>query len=149
MARGVPVGCWVLGTVGTAAAVALPWARYGGIDIELFRFPNWGWYLAPAIALTVLTGWFVLRGPGPGTWPLLAGAALTVATAITAAAVMWRYDDSAALFDRFVPMVIPGIGPGGPVAVLAATLNWWALLLRWRAGVRGAAAMPARTDSPA
>lgn len=122
----------IAGAVGAVVAVvALPWAWYGAIDVKLHRFPLWGLHAFAAAALNVTVGWIlVARGLRLLWW---VGVALCLATVGSAALVMTFYCDATALFGPVVPMVVPVLGPGGPVAVLAAVSSVTAIGVAWLA----------------
>lgn len=120
------------GLIGTiVAALALPWAHYGGIEIELHRMPGWEFYGAGVTVLQLCVVWALLarsrprpRVPGAG----LAGVVAGIATAVAAAAVMLRYDDNVAVFGHIVPPIQPVPGLGGFLAVAAALASTVAVL---------------------
>jgi hypothetical protein len=125
------------GLIGTiVAALALPWARYGGIEIELRRMPGWEFYGAGVAMLQLCVAWALLtrsrpglRVPGGG----LAGVVAGIATAVAAAAVTLRYDDSVAIFGHIVPPIEPSPGLGGFLAIAAALASTVAVLNAVRA----------------
>jgi len=120
------------GAVGAILATAvLPWSLFAG-NFGLTRFPGWGWYAAAAAALNVVTASALWR-PGRPPKPAVAAAiGLCVATIGTAVALMSQYDDGHALHGPIVPMVKPALGPGGPVAVLAALASAAAVVVHYR-----------------
>jgi len=61
MSRTIGHSLALIGFVGTGSAIVLPWAQYGGIDVDLFRFPLWGLYIAAAIALQAVVLWRLVR----------------------------------------------------------------------------------------
>lgn len=105
--------------------MALPWALYGDISIRLNRLPGWGFYVAAAVAPNLIVGWGLLRRPKDQRLLLLAGVAMCAA-----ATIMLRYDNGGAIFDRIVPLVVPALGLGGPVAIVAALASGTALVVR-------------------
>lgn len=114
------------GVVGTVVAVTLsPWARYGGIDIDVVDLPNWGFYLSSVVALHLCVGWALARrGRGGSVWPPRVVAVVLGAVAITSTVVVLsRYRDAEALFGPVVPLVAPTLGWGGPVAVAAILVS--------------------------
>ncbi|WP_326553150.1 hypothetical protein [Micromonospora sp. NBC_01813] len=124
----------VAGLVSTVAALWLPWARYGGIDVRLASFPSWVWYLGVAVVvqLVVIAAVSVEGRPGAAGYRLAAritGLVGVFGAIVTALVVMAQYDNAAALFGAAVPAVHPRPGPGGPVAIVAALFNGGALML--------------------
>lgn len=116
------------GAAATAAAMVLPWAAYGDTSIGLIRLPSWEFYVAAAVTLNLVVGWSLLRPSKGPRFLLTAGVAMCVATIGAAATVMMRYDDSGAIFDGIVPLVMPALSLGGPVAIGAALVSGAALL---------------------
>ncbi|MBQ1026160.1 hypothetical protein [Micromonospora sp. C95] len=116
----------VSGVVATVVAIfGLPWAWYGDRAVRLTEFPGWAWYVGAAVLLNVVTGWAVVQ-PGRRGWlPLVAGG-LGVGTIVAAVVVMANYAD--VLRGPVVPAVRPALGPGGPVAVLAALASLTAVI---------------------
>lgn len=124
---------WTAAITGAAlalAAMALPWALYGDISIRLNRLSGWGFYVAAAVALNLVVGWSLLRRPEDRRLPLLAGVATCAAAIGAAVTVMLRYDDGGAIFDGLVPLVVPMLGLGGPVAIVAVLVSGAALVVR-------------------
>ena len=117
MSRTIGHSLALIGFVGTGSAIVLPWAQYGGIDVDLFRFPLWGLYIAAAIALQAVVLWRLVRDDRRAT---IAGIVLGLATIAAAVVVIFDYDNASTFFGPIVPMVIPRPGVGGPLAVLAA-----------------------------
>lgn len=119
------------GTAGTLSAVfLLPWALWGVLSIGLARFPMWGWYVGAAAVLHLcVAGHLAARGVGVRRLLLAVALLAAIATVASAIVVMRQYDDPAAFFDlsRPIIMVKPGLGFGGPVAVLAALVTAAAL----------------------
>ncbi|MEE6260787.1 hypothetical protein [Plantactinospora sonchi] len=114
----------VLGALGAVSAWSvLPWAQYGSFAIELDRFPGWFWYVGTTIVLNLFSGWVVTGRPGSRPTVLVAGYALTAATIVAAVVVAAAYRDGTALFGPIVPAVVPRLGVGAVVAVLAALAN--------------------------
>lgn len=122
------------GLVGTIAAVTLPWARYGGIEINVGDLPNWGFYVSSVVVLHLCVGWALValtrRGRGWSVWlpravALISGVAAIVSTVV----VMSRYEDADALFGSVVPPVVPNLGLGGPVAVAAILISAGAVVI--------------------
>lgn len=130
MSRAVAWTAAITGAAATVAAMVLPWALYGDISIRLNRLPGWGFYVAAAVALNLIVGWGLLRRPKDRRLLLLAGVAMCAAAIGAAATVMLRYDDGGAIFDGIVPMVVPALGLGGPVAIVAALASGAALVVR-------------------
>lgn len=145
MSRAVAWTAAIAGGAATVAAMALPWARYGGISIGLNRLPGWGFYVAAAVALNLVVGWALLRRSNHWRLPLLAEAALCAGTVGAAVAVMLRYDDAEAIFGPVVPLVFAVLGPGGPVAIVAALAGGTALALAPRTHRSGPTPSPHTT----
>jgi hypothetical protein len=120
---------WIAGGLGAAGAVIatflLPWVHYGQIDFGLLRFPGWGYYVITAAVLNVLTGWALM---GAASIVRYAGIVMGLVTAAAAYITTMRYDETGAFFDDVVPLVMPSIGSGGPVAIAAAFLSAAALM---------------------
>jgi hypothetical protein len=113
-----------------AAPTVLPWAAYGDQAMSLHRFPDRWWYVAAGAGLTLVTLW-AAYGPEKGRrFASLVGCVLTLATLAAVALVLSHYREATTLFGPIVPMVIPTIGPGGPVAVLGALAGGVASLSR-------------------
>ncbi|PMR61383.1 hypothetical protein C1A38_09650 [Verrucosispora sp. ts21] len=106
------------------AAVGLPWAWYGDRAVHLTEFPGWVWYAGAAVLLNVVTAGAIVV-PGRRGWLLLAAGGLGVVTIVAAVVVMTRYAD--VFLGPVVPAVRPSLGPGGPVAVLAALASMTAV----------------------
>jgi hypothetical protein len=120
------------GVVGTVVAVTLPWARYGGIEINVADLPNWGFYVSSVVVLHLCVGWalIALTRRGRSVWlpravALISGVAAIVSTVV----VMSRYEDADALFGSVVPLVVPHLGLGGPVAVAAILISAGAVVI--------------------
>lgn len=124
----------IAGATATAAAMLLlPWATYGDLSIRLERLPNSVFYLTAAVALNLFVGWVLLRWTGNRRLLVIAGATLEMATIISAIAVMLQYDNAVAIFSGIVPMVMPSLGLGGPVAIAAALVSGTAMAVALRA----------------
>ncbi|MEU5551999.1 hypothetical protein ABZ738_19710 [Micromonospora sp. NPDC047793] len=116
----------IVGALGNLLAVlVLPWAGYGSIDIPLHRFPGWFVHLAAVIVLYGAALGALLRPPARR--PLAVSAAAGLVAAGSAVAIAIRYDDASSFFDGTVPAVMPALGSGGPVAVLAVLVSVTAL----------------------
>lgn len=106
----------LIGVLGSWVAIlALSWADYGDIDFPLNRFPYWGFHVACVSAFHI---WLAFRH----RMPVAAGVTTGLASIASAILIAWQYDDSSALFGEgaVVPLVMPGVGIGAAVAVLAA-----------------------------
>jgi hypothetical protein len=126
MNRSVALALAVVGAVGAVAAIfLLPWAHYGQLDVALHRFPLWGLYATAAAALNIAaalnaTVGRVLLNNGARRWLRIAGVGLGTVAAGAAVLVMTSYQDGTALIGPVVPLVLPTLGLGGPVALIAA-----------------------------
>lgn len=105
------------------AVVVLPWAWYGDIDIPLHRLPSWGVHLATVLVLYAAIGWTLLASAGRRALPAIVAVGAGTAAVGTAVLVALGYDEAAALFEDPVPAVLPGLGPGLFVGVLAVLLG--------------------------
>lgn len=112
---------------GLLALLVLPWAWYGDITIRLYRLPNWGLHLGAVLAFHAALLWTLRTAPGRRRVPV--AAALVAGGAATGSAVLVAlgYDNSSALFSGPVPMVVPRLGPGVLVAVLAVLVGFGAV----------------------
>jgi hypothetical protein len=118
----------IVGALGNLlAALVLPWARYGSIDIPLHRFPGWFPHVAAVIVLYGAALWALLWPPTRQPLPLAVSGAAGLVAAGSAATIAIRYDDASSLFDRIVPAVVPTLGSGGPVAILSVIVTLAAL----------------------
>ncbi|MEU6023041.1 hypothetical protein [Micromonospora sp. NPDC047134] len=116
----------VAGAAGTLIAVfGLPWAWYGDRAVRLTEFPGWAWYVGAAVLLSMVTGGAIVD-PGRRGWLLLVAGGLGVVTIVAAVVVMTHYAD--VFLGPVVPAVRPSLGPGGPVAVLAALASMTAVV---------------------
>jgi hypothetical protein len=120
----------ITGAAAAVAAMVLPWALYGDIGIRLNLLPGWGFYVAVAAALNLTVGWDLMRPPKDRRLLVLAGVAMCVGAIGAAVTVMLRYDDGGAIFDGVVPLVVPAVGLGGPLAIVAALASGAALVVR-------------------
>lgn len=124
MPKRVALSAAVVGAVGSLVSiVALPWAHYGGTAVPLIRFPGWGVYAGSVLALHACVAWTVLRRAARQPLAMAAVAALSVVAAGSAITLTLAYDDAPALFDGPIPAVVPSIGLGGIVAVLAILVS--------------------------
>src|SRR5690606_38981525 len=120
--RSTALACAVASAVGTAAAIAvLPWAYYGSIEMLLFRFPGWGWYVAAAVVFHATLLW-QLMAPARRLG-LVAGGVTGLLTIVSALAVASEYDDPLNFFDGIYPAVGPAVGPGAHIAVISAVVG--------------------------
>jgi hypothetical protein len=120
----------VLAALGSLASVlVVPWAWYGDIDVPLHRLPVWGVHLA-AVLVVYAAVLGTLLVPVRHRGLALAGAVgASVAGAGTAVLVASGYDDASALFGETVPAVLPRLGPGPFLAVLAVLVGLGAAVL--------------------
>jgi hypothetical protein len=122
------------GAIATAAAMfLLPWADYGQISIPLEQLPNSVFYMTTAVVLQLFVGWVLLRWTGNRRLLFVAGATLEAATIISAIVAMVQYDNGGEIFSGPVPLVIPSLGLGGPVAIAAAMVSGTAMAVALRA----------------
>ncbi|MGC5033359.1 hypothetical protein [Micromonospora sp. DT229] len=116
----------VAGAAGTLIAVfGLPWAWYGDRAVRLTEFPGWAWYVGAAALLNIVTAGTIV-GPGRRGWRMLVAGGLGVVTIVAAVVVMTHYAN--VFLGPVVPSVRPSLGPGGPVAVLAALASMTAVV---------------------
>lgn len=114
----------LVGAIATAAALfLLPWANYGQLSIRLEQMPNSVFYMIAAVVLQLFVGWILVRWTGNRRVLFVAWATLEAAAIVSAIAVMVRYDDGGAIFSGPVPLVMPSLGLGGPVAIAAAFVS--------------------------
>ncbi|MBL6275380.1 hypothetical protein JMF97_04305 [Micromonospora fiedleri] len=119
----------VVGAAGSLVAVfGLPWAWYGDRAVRLTEFPGWAWYVGAAVLLNLVTAGTIIERGRRG-WLLLVAGGLGVVTIVAAVVVMAHYAD--VFLGPVVPAVRPSVGPGGPVAVLAALASMTATGLRY------------------
>jgi hypothetical protein len=114
----------VIAGVGFTAAllsvVAIPWAQYGDMEIPLWRFPAWSFFVIGMIAVYCCAAGSLIpkrRVSRIAIAAVMVSAAFTIAYA---AVLMSRYADSDVLFSGPIPMVVPRLGIGGPIGVIAA-----------------------------
>lgn len=118
---------------GTLVAIFLvPWAHYGSISVDLLELSIWPSYV---VLVSLLHLSVVILVPSVRTWPswlpLISGI-LVLAAVAAAVIVMFEYDDSRGIFGPFVPPILPVIGAGGPLAVIAALINVPVILQRFK-----------------
>lgn len=127
MRQRTPLYLGIAGLCGAVlAAAVLPWAHYGGIDVRLSELSGWGVYVASAAVLQLFVIWVVLARPRYSS-PALIGTALGVLTAIVSVVVLLHFDDARGIFGQFVPPIIPTIGMGGFLAIIATLASTAAL----------------------
>lgn len=120
--RTTALACAVASAVGTAAAIAvLPWAYYGSIEMPIFRFPGWGWYVAAAVVFHATVLWR-LMAPARRLG-LVAGVVAGLLTIASAVVVASEYDEPSNFFDGIYPAVGPAVGPGAHIAVISAVVG--------------------------
>jgi hypothetical protein len=101
----------------TALALLLPWARYGGTDVSLYRFPAWYVYVAAALTMH---GCVLLRSAIGRT----AGLVASLTAAATAVLLLVNPGWAASPFgdaDSPIPAVAAGSSVG-PLLALAGVL---------------------------
>jgi hypothetical protein len=107
--------------VALVAAAALPWARYGGIEVRLYEIPGWPWFLAAAVAQQAAV---LVTVSGPARrWravPAAFGLASGAVTAGLAVVTIVASHDPARVFGPVIPLVEPWLAAGGVAAVAAA-----------------------------
>lgn len=110
------------GLFALVVAAALPWARYGGIDIRLYQVSGWPWYVGAAVVqqAAVLA---TVSGPARRWRAVSAALGLMSGTVAAALAVMTivASHDPVRVFGPVTPLVRPWIAAGGVAAVVAAT----------------------------
>jgi hypothetical protein len=95
----------------------VPWAWYGDIDLRMHRLPSWAAHAGSVAVLYAAVGWTALATRR--AVPLTVTACASVAAVATTVVVARGYDNASALFQDVAPMVVPRLGPGPFLAVLA------------------------------
>jgi len=126
--RGVTLSAVVVAALlSLLSALALPWAWYGDIDVPLRRLPYWWLHLASLSALYAAVAWRVVVRPARRRTSTVLTLVAGAAAALSAILVALGYDDASTLFPGVVPMVVPRLGPGVFLAVLAVLVTFGAV----------------------
>lgn len=124
-----------VGVVGTVVAVTwLPWAQYGGIDINVGDLPNWGLYVSNVVVLHLCVSWaLVARARRSRGWsvllPRVIALVLGAVSVASTVVVLSHYQDPEEIFGSVVPPIEPTLGLGGPVAVVAILISAGAVVM--------------------
>lgn len=120
------------GAASLGAALLLPWAYYGGIEVRLYDVPGWPWYLTVALTqlLAVLAS-LLTHTRHHRTVALAVAAALGTAAVTMAAITMTISLDPAKVFGPVVPPITAVLAVGGPAALVAALAGVAAALVAW------------------
>jgi hypothetical protein len=125
-------------TFSVLSLLALPWSRYGDIEIALHRFPGWQVHAASALALQALVLWSLFRPGRLSRARLGAGIACAATTVASAIVLGSQYNNATAFFKDVIPLVWPTPGLGPFVAATAALVSLGALILAHVTGSRRA-----------
>lgn len=121
----------LLGVTGLILAVlaawVVPWSHFGSIDVRLPDLPGPPLYLVSVLLLQLVVAWMLLIRQADRK-PLIAGAALTIATIAAAVYAMTDYDNTSVL-EGVVPPVLPTIGLGGVLAIGGAAISMSAIAI--------------------
>lgn len=136
-----PVVVAAVGAIVTVAAMVLPWARYGGIEVRLHELPGWFFYLAAAVAQQLcVAACLVTSISRRRVRALAAGLAVGAVAVVAATVLMVTSQDPTAVFGPVVPLVAPAVDSGGPVALAGVVIGATATILAVRdrpAALRG------------